>query len=219
MLKYVLHCLFLTASALLLVGCRISGLVAGAPQPNQVLFQDNFSNPLSGWTRFSDSGGDANYASGMYRILVNVPGLDLWAHPGLDFDDVRIEADAIKVGGQGDNRFGVICRLNGPPEQSNFYVLMISSDGYYGIGKVRGPDTSLLGAAAMLPSEAIHLGGDPNHIRADCVGNRLTLYVNGFKLAEVSDPEFRSGDVGLLAGAYQNPGVDIRFDNFSVLKP
>jgi hypothetical protein len=35
----------------------------------------------------------------------------------------------------------------------------------------------------------------------------------------VSDSDFASGDVGLLAGTYDEVGTDIHFDNFVVRKP
>jgi hypothetical protein len=43
--------------------------------------------------------------------------------------------------------------------------------------------------------------------------------VNGIQLFEVTDSDFSSGDVGVIAGAYDTPGVEILFDNFAVLKP
>ncbi len=58
-----------------------------------------------------------------------------------------------------------------------------------------------------------------NHLRADCVGSKLRLYVNGQMLMEAEDDAFRNGDVGVIAGAYHLPGVDILFDNFEVKKP
>ena len=72
---------------------------------------------------------------------------------------------------------------------------------------------------AMQPSETIKQGAASNHIRADCVGDSLSLYVNGEKLASANDSEYSNGDVGLLAGAFDTTGTDIHFDNFSVLKP
>jgi hypothetical protein len=53
----------------------------------------------------------------------------------------------------------------------------------------------------------------------DCIGDTLTLFVNDQQLAQVRDNEFPSGDVGLIAGTYDTPGTDIRFDNFVVYKP
>jgi hypothetical protein len=120
------------------------------------------------------------------------------------------------VGGERDNRFGIVCRVLSP---TDFYTLMISSDGFYGIGKVKEGQFELIGARAMQPSSAILQGSAINHLRADCIGETLALFVNGQKVAEERDAEFTFGDVGLLAGSYENPGVDIRFDNFVVTKP
>jgi len=38
-------------------------------------------------------------------------------------------------------------------------------------------------------------------------------------VADVSDDSLASGDVGLVAGAYDEAGTDIFFDNFKVLRP
>ena len=68
-------------------------------------------------------------------------------------------------------------------------------------------------------SKAIEAGSAINHLRAECVGETLTLYVNGQLVAQVRDLDFPVGDVGLFAGTYGAPGTDIRFDNFVVREP
>lgn len=189
----------------------------GATQPvGRVLFRDDFSDPASGWSQAVTASGESTYVDGAYRIFVNVPNVDVWSKPGKDFGDVRIEVDAYKVGGERDNRFGVICRA---VDDDSFYTFIISSDGYYGIGLIDGQNYQLLGMEALQPSKAINLGSASNHIRADCVGDTLTLTVNGVQLAQVKDARFPRGDVGLIAGTYAAPGTDIRFDDFIVYQP
>lgn len=214
---------FLARYALLLglslaaMACRL--LVYESPTVSgegRLLFEDDFSDPTSGWNRASTPSGESDYQDGVYRILVNEPNLDIWSMPGLYFSDVRLEVDAFKVGGERDNRFGLICRAEA---QDRFYTFVISSDGYYGVGLVDGERYSLLGMDALQPSEAVRVGSALNHLRADCVGTTLTLYVNGVKVAQVQDATYAIGDVGLLAGSYASPGVDIRFDNFRVYRP
>jgi hypothetical protein len=211
----------LTASLVLFLVSIACQTLAGVPTPTvaqsgEVLFFDDFTDPESGWNSVTTETGESDYADGMYRILVSDTNTDIWSKPNLNYADSIIEVDAYKVGGSRDNRFGVLCRINGP---DNFYSFIASSDGYYGIGKVKDSAYELLGTDALQPSEAIQVGSALNKIRVECVGDRLSLFVNGQLLTEVIDPEYTSGDVGLVAGTYQEPGTDIRFDNFAVLRP
>lgn len=183
----------------------------------EVLFQDDFSDSGSGWDRISQQpSGTLDYADGSYRIFVSESYRMLWASPGLNFEDVQIEVDATSLTVLQDDNFGVICRAK---DQDNFYFLVISSDGYYGAGKVKQGVQSLIGMPAMLPSESIYQGHSANHLGADCIGDTLNLYANSVLLASVEDAEFDSGEVGLIAGTFENPGTEVYFDNFTVLKP
>ena len=142
---------------------------------------------------------------------------DSWANPDSNvFSDVSIEVDATKNSGPDDNDFGVICRYQAVDQ---FYYAVISSDGFYGITKVSTDTTNLLGATELQPSDAINQGTASNHIRFDCQGDVLTLYVNGQQVDQQTDSEYTSGNVGLIAGTYDTPGTDILFDNFSVYQP
>lgn len=207
---------FLFLLAILLAGCQVQTPGEPSAPAREILFEDDFEDVASGWNRVAATSGESDYADGMYRILVNDTNLDIWAQPGLTYTDAIIEVDAIKVGGERNNRFGIVCRVVSP---TNFYALMISSDGFYGIGKVNGDQFSLIGMKAFQPAGAILQGSAFNHIRADCIGDTLTLYVNGLKIAEAKDSEYPYGDVGLMAGSYESAGVDIRFDRFIVTKP
>jgi len=182
----------------------------------EVLFMDDFSDPTSGWTQVVTESGVTDYVAGKYRIFVNEINTDTWANPGLTFGDVHIEVEATKIGGPDDNNFGVMCRMQSP---SQYYFLIISSDGYYGIGKVNGEQQEVLGMESLQPSEVIHQGAAANQIKVTCIGDELSLTVNEVLLYSVRDADFSSGDVGLIAGTFTEPGVDIHFDNFLVLKP
>lgn len=210
--------LFLMLS-LLVLGSLACSLFAGTPEApveSNVLFQDDFSDPVSGWDRVSVEQGVTDYADGSYRILVNAANTDVWANPNLSFSDVQIEVDATKVGGDDNNDYGLICRYQ---DSQNFYFFYISSDGYYAIGKMAGGEQQLIGTDSMPTSDAIKEGNVTNRLRADCNGSTLSLYINGTFVASQEDSTYTSGDVGLIAGAFDVPGTDILFDNFLVLKP
>lgn len=211
----------LTFPLLVALACQVTGTAQDEPQTpaeeEQALFEDDFSDPNSGWGTLRESGTIADYESGGFRILVNDINADVTATPGRLFSDMRIEVTATKTGGPDDNDFGVICRYQ---DENNYYFLIISSDGFYGIGALVEGEARLLGMDAMEYSNEINQGsGASNQIRGDCVAERLTLYVNGTILAEGTDNRFQSGDVGLIAGTFDEPGTDILFDNFVIRRP
>lgn len=207
--------IIVTAAAL--VGCvlPIPG-VASAPVPSgSVLYQDDFSSAASGWNRVQNDGGIMDYDGSGYRILVTAAEANVWSTQHRDFRDVRVEVDAGKLGGPDANRIGLICRADG----ESHYFFIVGSDGYYGLGIFTAGQAALLGQASMEPSEAIHIGTAVNHLRLDCSGSTLTGYVNGVQVAQVQDQTLTHGEVGILAGTFDEAGADIVFDNFVVLQP
>lgn len=211
--------LFLVPLMLLTLACSaLSGPKVEAPPESgaNVLYSDDFSDPESGWDRVQADQGVTDYENGRYRIFVDQSQHDYWANPGQVFSDVQVEADATKVAGPDDNDFGLICRYQ---DTENFYAFLISSDGYYAIMKYSGGGSETLGSDGMLASDAVLQGATTNHLRADCVGDNLSLYANGELVHSVSDSTFTSGDVGLIAGTFEETGTDIAFDDFVVLQP
>jgi len=190
---------------------------------SNVLFQDDFSDPGSGWDQFSDVDGVTNYENGGYRIYIDKPEFTFWANPGLGDtlpSDVSIEVDATKIGGPEFNDYGIICRYSAAGGSANFYEFIISSDGYAGIVLVTESSQDVISTDGQLqPYDDIRRGRITNHIKAECFGDQLTLYVNDALLTSVSDSTLASGDVGLLASTYDEAGVDILFDNFLVTVP
>lgn len=202
--------------ALALCACQSAFLTDLITPPGERLFWDDFSAQTGNWPQASGAQGALGYADGAYRLTVQAPGYDLWAVSGHAYRDVQVEADALRLAGPDDNRFGLICRHR---DDANFYIFVISSDGYYAIGKVRDGAASLLGQEMMAYSPFIVPGDGPNRLRFDCIGPALTGYVNGQMIAVASDPDFARGDAGLIAGAFETPGVEVAFDNFVVTKP
>ena len=181
------------------------------------MFQDDFSDPTSGWeNRSHEQFGTLDYFDGFYRMQVIGQQQILVANPGLSFTDVWLEADTIKVIGSSDDIFGLVCRV---VDQENYYFFVISSDGYYGIGKAIDGIQSMINAGGMLPSEVINQGKSGNHLRAGCIEDRLELSVNGQLLAKVNDNKLSEGDVGLLVGNFNTAENVVLFDNFSVTNP
>ena len=187
---------------------------------NTILFQDDFSNTNSGWDRADWDTGLTDYGNGVYRTVVKTPNNDIWANPGQYFEgDLRVEADVTKISGEDDNDYGLICRYSGASDSPNYYYFIISSDGFAVIGKVSNGASEYLSSEQMEPSDTIKQGAATNHLRADCIGNTLTLYVNNQQIATTKDASFINGDIGFIAGTFDIPTSEIAFDNLVVSRP
>ncbi len=187
--------------------------------PAGALYFDNFSNTSSGWSRVNNDDGVSDYGEGYFHILVKKAATLLISNPGKSFEgDVSIEVDARKIGGSDDNFFGVVCHYKDP---NNYYLFMISSDGYAGITMLKdGVYTLISPGLKFLKMDGINKGKATNHIKVECIGEKLVIYANGKQVNLAYDKSLTGGDVGLAvrSGALQG-GTDIRFDNFTVFNP
>jgi hypothetical protein len=175
-----------------------------------VLFQDDFSNPKSGWDRASRGGNSTYYADGQYRITLAAPQQDIWANPYQAFDqDINVEVDAWQNPSSVKAAFGVIC---GYSDVNNFYALTVGSGGYVEIFQYQqGKRFTLTSAEAAATVEP-----ERNHLVAECTSSQLSLWVNGSLAAQVQPVEFTYGDVGLIASSFDETPVEFYFDNFVV---
>jgi hypothetical protein len=182
------------------------------------LFEDLFNDPRSGWGEDERAEFYRGYMGGTYVVDVYASNWIVWANPGAQFWDVRLEVDAHHASGSPDNHFGLICRH---VDADNYYYFAISSDGYYAIfRRVDGGEPQVIGAAGgMVPSTAIQQDGSVNHLEATCQGDQLSLVVNGQVLETVTDDALAQGDVGIAAGSGTLGGVRIHFDNFVAAEP
>jgi hypothetical protein len=183
----------------LLLSPVLSVPVAPPPTP-ATSSSGEFEQNTSGWDRIANDNGIMDYDGGGYRMLVQSAGFNLWSTPEKDYADVRVEADVFRLNGPSENRMGLMCRY----QNGDYYFFIISNDGFYAIGKYIGGQTLLLGQTEMQSTEAI-LKGAVNHLRADCIGDTLTFYINYTEVASVKDADFPNGDVGLLMAHSPNP--------------
>ena len=204
-----------------LSGC---GLLDGA-QPDTCegegfLFFDDFSGEKDcGWVDYEELGGSARVEGGYLQVTSREKGQFWWSNPAQDFTNVVISVQARQVSGPDDNAYGVMCRYQSP---ENFYMFLISGDGYYAIGKFQtGVDAIqyLTADGNYQYSDVINQGVGINEVRASCVGNELSLTVNGILLVTVNDPTFVKGDIGLGVTTFQ-PGTSVvQFDRLRVEAP
>jgi len=188
-----------------------------APQA-EVLFEEDFSTPFSNWSTGDDGNATLAIEDGAFQIQIDTAQNLYWTTAGLGFSDVRIDVDIEKLAGPDSAEYGVICRYDETNGIYNFYYLVIAGDSYAAIIKVIN-DEQVEISTRDLTFDAIRGGNSLNHITAECIGNKLSLFANGTELISVTDDSHTDGDVGLIASTYDEGGIDIRFDNFIVTAP
>src|SRR5947208_4929429 len=187
-------------------------IAAQAESP--ILFQDDFSNPASGWMVTKKDYAEFGYLDGEYRILLNKADFNTYSLvPKQTFENVSVEADVRLAAGPSNGVFGILCRADADQKTlRNGYVFAIRTDGVYAIMKRTSPtfwDAIVYGKE----SKAIKKGDAVNHLRADCSGATLTFYINGEKVLEKTDSDFKKGGVGVTVTTQpKSEPLDVRFD-------
>ena len=181
----------------------------------RLVYEDDFSDDDGFWYTETNDDFGFKYVDDGYQIYVNILNAPIWSIREVDINDVIVEVEAALLEGPEDGYYGVVCRHQG---EDDYYSLVISPDGSYGIAKMENGEYEFL-AEGQDQSGIIHGGDASNRVRGECIGETLTLFANGQKLLEVNDDDLLSGDVGLLAGTRLSGGIEVLFTYFAILEP
>jgi S1-C subfamily serine protease len=184
------------------------------PDQGSVLYEDDFSSPNSGWPQDANDEISQGYVGGEYHLEIFTTNLLTWATLDESYSDIIIDVDTRVVKSSGDGDYGMVCRYQ---DGDNFYGFEVSEDDYITIWKyVNGEYFPLIDW--VYSGYIAEIEGNL-HITVGCVGDKLTLAVNGALLAEARDSDLSSGEVGVIVGTFENPDVVVGFDNFKVSAP
>ncbi len=195
--------------------------ITALPTP-VVIYQEDFGDVNSGWERYNEYDGVLDYENDQYRMRVNATKNLFWVKAAIPDpqSDVAIQVTTYWQESQPDAPFGLICRLD---SNNQYYYFYITGDGQYGIGKYLtspGMEQVDLVDDGGNPSDVIRQGVNAeNTLLVVCNGNHLSLTVNQVLLLEVQDDQLSGGELGLLAGVRETPGIDVFFDNYTVMRP
>ena len=180
-------------------------------KPCLPVYSDGFSNPASGWPVGDDGNYRYEYLNGEYRILVRPAQGGAGTFPGFQASDYSVSVNLHNQDGVAGS-YGIAFGVAG--DWSSFYTLEIFPDGWYGIYRYDPGEVITL---AEEFSPAIYQGTASNQIKVEHNGASINAYANGQLLASVTDGTYTgSRYIGLGVFSYDQPNVDIRFDNFSV---
>jgi len=193
---------------------------------SSVIFEDDFSDPWSGWAVGSVTNGKAEYLDGEYRLLQKSGGY-YRCGDNIEigqFDDFALEVDAQWHGTlSSSNYYGIVFRKQDNDDRYAFYVS--SEDGYYALEKVVKGTGSVL-KDWTIASTYIKKGAAVNRLKVVCAGPQISLYVNNSLLTTVYDSSFSKGYIGLMVGKGEStsswitvPDADALFDNLKISAP
>ncbi|MFN8665551.1 MAG: hypothetical protein U0075_26975, partial [Thermomicrobiales bacterium] len=199
----------------------LNGLPGPNPSPSpvgNVIFQDDFTNPNSGWPVGKHPQGhyESSYLPGEYRIALAAANYyAILANRNIAPQaNVRLEADMTRFGPVQEPLFGFACRAY---DLDNYYGAVIATDGYALLFKFTGGRYVEFGRVQNHP--AIKRGNATNRVRFDCVGTQLTLYVNGTPILSAQDGEFGGGQQGFLVYSVDKGGLDLHSRNVIAYRP
>jgi CSLREA domain-containing protein len=174
-------------------------------------FRDDFSDPQSGWP--VDDLGDImwEYSGGEFRTLIRSSFWWAGARPGLAATDFRVNVEVRNATGV-YGAYGLF--FGGSADWSEMYVFAIDPLGYYAIYHKDGDTWSFL---ANGWSGLINHGTATNRLQVIRQGLDIDVYANGHPVVSVTDSSYvGSRYVGVIALSFDDPNLDIYFDNFEV---
>ena len=190
-----------------------------SPSDPNVLYQDDFTNPATGW---SEDKFD-NYFVGYhepeyYHIEVTSPNskTTVFEPQKKTYEDATIELDVLTVSAKtatdGDFRYGLAFRRSG----DQYYAFTISPRTKQWFVLKNSP--SALTVLAEGTDGNLHELDTDDALRVDMQGSNFVFHINDEVVGKVSDPDYASGEIGFYVESFDSPNTHIHFDNLVIRK-
>lgn len=178
---------------------------------NYYCYQDDFSDPNSGWPVLDDWYHKLEYLSGEFHVLTKRANSAVSFGP---WSDIYATNFILEVDGRSDlGTYGLVFGERFYIEELvwEFYSFEIGPGDYWAIYRADG------GWSVLASGYSPYITSGMNHLKVVRQGSQIEAYVNGHLLSTVTDSSFLgSRKVGLMAGAGDTAPVDAYFDNFAV---
>lgn len=202
-----------------LAGCARATLQPAVEFDEDVLYHDEFVPDRMGeWQFEGDSAGRTTIINEQMVIELSAPHLlQFTTLNNLTFADFALEVDARQVGGDLQNSYGVLFRMQDP---QRFYRFEVTGNGLYMLERRNADGTWTRFLEDWVPSPAINQGiNASNRLQVVAQGPLLSAYVNEVLVQEVNDDLYPAGAIALDAGTFNQPAIQVAFDNLVVRQP
>ena len=186
---------------------------------SNILYQDDFTNPATGWPEDKFD----NYFIGYhepeyYHIEVTSPNskTTVFQPQKKSFEDITIELDVLtvsaKTAAEGDFRYGLAFRRSG----DQYYAFTISPRTKKWFVLKNSP--SQLTVLAEGIDNNIHELDKDDALRVDAQGANFVFHINDEVVGQATDPDYASGEIGFYVESFDAPNAHIHFDNLVIRK-
>ena len=182
---------------------------------------EEFDGDISWWSWFLTNGDENQFD--IYqdngRITFEMYDTNIWAYLTYDeyiYEDVEVHT-LVENRGMNTNSISLMCRYD---ENLGWYEFNIGSNGLYDIlrfdGDLSTGDYTLLTSGG---SNNIRTGKEVNEYAIQCVGNEMSLWINGVYTNSVTDRTFKEGLIGISASSYDVTPIIVDFDYVDIVYP
>ncbi len=165
------------------------------------------------WTQYAGR-LSAAVANGQMQITVGDVGAGAYSITAPHFGDFDVRVDAQLIGGSEQNAYGLVFRLqnqdNSVLEDDNYYLFLISGDGYYRVTRVIAGKVKVI--SDWINSALIQQGlNTVNHLRVVAQGDQFRFYING-QSVQLCVPDDPSGESTYSGGKCFGTMIDTLTD-------
>ena len=184
---------------------------------SNILYQDDFTNPATGW---SEDKFD-NYFIGYhepeyYHIEITSPNskTTVFEPQKRSFGDFTIELQVLtnstKTAATGDFRYGLAFRRSG----DQYYAFTISPRTKKWFVLKNSP--SELTVLAEGTDDNLHELDTDDALRVDAQGSKFVFHINDEVVGQATDAEYASGEIGFYVETFDATNAHIHFDNLVI---
>lgn len=187
--------------------------------PNDALFADSFTAGSTGdWLVEGDELGQTAVINDQMRIAVNAPNtIQFTTLMDPIFTDFVAQIDAAVLAGGLDSSYGILFRMQ---NESQFYRFAVMGTGKYILERRDANGSWARLVDGWQDTAVVQTGMNvSNRLRVEAVGPNIAIFANDELLARVVDTTYTAGTLGLEAGTFGQPGLEVIFDNLIVTEP
>ncbi len=183
-------------------------------EDESLLVNEDFSDPESGWPEVDEGNVLSGYhPPDFYHVQSGEPNHLSVAYFGGSFENVSVTSDVFVDSTDTENgifRYGLIVRRI----SDQFYAFTVDprSERWTVIkGTAEGPITLVEGEIDSLKGLT-----STDSLRVDASGESLSFSINGQVVSQISDSDYRVGDIGFYVETFDEERAHIHYDSLSV---